>query len=147
MLNVVQGTTGHTVTLAACLVAHCLRRLRYAAFGALVGATCACVAAWLIPVCPTRIAVTNMSCTIQSTGGHTVTLVVRPMAHYLRQFTGALVVTDDSVVCAFAYLLYLLSSLIFLLITLQCYCTIWFCSGSTCVINVFRCSYYLCLVH
>ena len=87
MLKTAQGTIGHTVTLAARLVAHCLRRLRYAAFGALGDATCACVPAWLIPVCPTRVAVTDMSCTMQSTGGHTVNLVVRPMARYLRQFS------------------------------------------------------------
>ena len=89
MLNAVQGTIGHTVTLAARLLAHCLRRLRYGAVGALGVATCACVAASLIPVCPTRAAVTDMSCTMQSTGGHTVPLVVRPMARYFRPFSRA----------------------------------------------------------
>ena len=38
--------------------------------------------------------------------------------------------------CAFAYLLYLLCSLSFFLITFQCHRTIGFCSGTTCLINI-----------
>ena len=43
--------------------------------------------------------------------------------------TGALVVTDGSAVCAFAYLLYLLCSLSFFLITFQYHRTIGFVQG------------------
>jgi len=46
-----QGTSGHTVTLAVCLVVLFHARIIHAAFGATVGAMRARGAAWLVPVC------------------------------------------------------------------------------------------------
>ena len=50
-----QGTSGHTVTLAARLVVFCHARTIHAAFGATVGAMRARGAAWLVPVCPASV--------------------------------------------------------------------------------------------